>query len=585
MKINFFSESLKNKLIFSHILTAFIVIMLVLVIIYSVAVSMQLKDAVSFDSQIVRQISTSLDNMIITFKRVFDTVSMNRELQGILQMEDSQTQDGYVRYLSDVRLYSIAVEQTIFVNELDGLYLYDNKGLRTYFDRYYTPNKSEKSYQALELKRFNGDGSVTWQVEGDAVLFNREIKNMNSLETIGYLTMTMNKNHIQENINTIRSNQNRFIIITDAFDNIIVRNLEMDNDKLAKILGSITQQSSDESRIQDIEFIGESLVTVYQSRFSGWKIISVIGTGELTKGPVELVKWIYVVGMIGFALAIGISLLSSNRLVKPLKSLVYLMDEIEKENFNVKQEITGNDEIGKLGKSFNSMASRINYLISKVYQEEISLKKAEIKALQAQINPHFLYNTLDCINWLAEFGRIDDIRCVTMALADLMKASANNNRKMVTVACEIDYIKAYLSIYKISLQDRFNYNIDIDEGILSLYMPKLILQPVVENAVIHGLKEKMGCGNLHINGFIKDNQIILQVFDDGVGMREDVKEWLFSEAYIPQDDANGTGSGLRNARDRIRLINGDEYGIRIESIPRVGTMIEINLPVQEKEGE
>jgi two-component system sensor histidine kinase YesM len=591
MKINFLSKSLKNKLIFSHIITVIIVTILIEIIIYAVAVNMQLKDAKSFDSQMVNQISNSLDNMIVSFKRVLNYVSMNRDLQELLKIDYQSGVDEYQLYALNNKLQSIAVEQTIFVNEIDSLYLYDKKALRVYFKRYYKHNEEEKYYPVPDDKYFAQNGSITWRVDGKTVAFNRIIKDLDSQKNIGYLTVTMHKNYIQEKINAIRSNQNRFIIITDEFDNVIVHNYEEGEENLSKILKSIKNfkeyknQQSKESSIQDIESIGKSLVTTYQSDFSRWKIISFIAISELTKGPAVMARWIYYVGISGLIIGVIISLISSNRLVKPVNLLTYLMDEVEKENFDVRIKINSNDELGRLGTSFNNMVEKINNLISKVYQEEIKLKNAEIKALQAQINPHFLYNTLDCINWLAEFGKTNDIRCVTIALANLMKASANNKKKMIAVANELENIKAYLSIYKISLQDKFQYYIDVDEKILELYIPKLILQPLVENAIIHGLKKKIGQGNLHIKGFFENDQIIFQVFDDGVGISPGKRESIFTEANEENKSVQGTGSGLQNVRDRIKLIYGEQYGIHIESSEGIGTMVEINMPVQTREGE
>lgn len=586
MQINFLSKSLKNKLIFSHIIAVIVVTILIEVIIYYISVSMQMKDAKNFDEQMVKQINNSLDSMITSFKRVCNYVSMDRELQELIKTGSTDNTDRYHQYTVENILQSITVDKTIFINELDSLYLYDKHSLRGHFKRYYTQPKETTFSSIPDPSRFSPDGKVTWRVDGNTVSFNRAIRDLDSLEVIGYLIMTMNQNYIENKINAIRSNQNRFIIITDEFDNIIVHNYRQNEEKLYDILKSIQRTADIENRVQNIEFIGKSLITMHQSDYSKWKIISVISVSELTKGPGVMARWIYYIGIFGILIGVAISLFSSNKLVKPLNSLTYMMDEVENENFDVRVKVNSDDELGRLEYSFNKMVDKINNLIYTVYQEEIKYKNAELKALQAQINPHFLYNTLDCINWLAEFGKTNEIRSVTIALASLMKASANNKQKMVTVEGELNYIKAYLSIYKISLQEKFRYYIEMDESILNVCIPKLILQPLVENAILHGLKKKIGQGNLHIKGFREENKIVFQIFDDGVGMENgQVTHVLNSTSTHRKNMMPGTGSGLKNVKDRIQLIYGDGYGLHIESEKGLGTVVEVTMPIQKKGDE
>lgn len=586
MKINFYSKSLKNKLIISHTATVIAVVIFIAAIIYSISVSMQIADVRSFDEQIVEQISGSLRDMIVSFKRINNYVSMNKDLQTFLKADYDAELDQQRKYELDYRLQSIAVEQTLSVNEIHSLYLYDTKDLRVYFKRHYESGENEKFYATADPDRFTSDGSIKVMVKDGAVSFNRTIRDLDTMQTIGYLTVVMDKNYIQQKINALQSNQNRFLIVTDEYGNVIVHNYEK-VDKLQNILSSIKDSDTQGSRLQSIDTIGLSLITTSTSDYSGWKTISVISLGELAKGPTVIAKWIFYIGLLGITIGVSISLFSSTKLVKPIKALTYMAGQVENEDFDVRVEALGQDELGKLGRSFNKMVDKIDSLIKEVYQEELKLKEAEIKALQAQINPHFLYNTLDCINWLAEFGKTDDIRSVTIALANLMKVSANNRKKTIKVRDELEYIKAYLLIYKVSLQDKLNYYLDIEEDILEYYIPKLILQPLVENAIIHGLKKKVGPGNLHIKGFSKGNSLVFQIFDDGVGMsEEEIQRYILAKPGREETEnpgKQGTQSGLRNVMDRVRLIYGKGYGLSIESQRGVGTMMELKIEVKESE--
>lgn len=585
MPMNFYARSLKNKLIVSHTVTVAAVVLFIAAIIYFISVSMQISDARAFDEQIVEQISGSLKDMTVSFKRINNYVSMNRDLQKLLREDYRSGQDSQYRYELNDRLLSITVDETLSVNEIHSLYLYDQESLRAYFKRHYESGENETFYATANPERFTEDGSIKVMVIDGRVSFNRTIRDLDTMEAIGYLTVFMDNNYIQEKINALRSNHNRFLMVTDELGNVIVHNYER-QEKLEEVLDSL-KTSPDGSTLQRVGAVGLSLITAKTSDYSGWRTISVISLGEISKGPIYIAQWIIVIGFLGVAIGISISLISSHRLVKPIKDLTYMAGQVENENFTVRVYNNRRDELGRLGKSFNKMVDKIDCLIKEVYQEELKFKDAEIKALQAQINPHFLYNTLDCINWLAEFGRIDDIRSVTLSLASLMKASANNRKKMIQVQDELDYIQAYLLIYKISLEDKLTYYVDIEEGILDFYIPKLILQPIVENAIVHGLKNKLGPGHLHIKGFRKKNNLVFQIFDDGIGMSKDeIAEYVFgpAPAYLPEVYGVGTRHGLRNVMERIRLIYGEEYGLKVESQPGVGTMMELEMEIRESEG-
>lgn len=580
--MNFLSRSLKNKLILSHTATVAAVVVFIAAIIYFVSVSMQVDDARSYDEQIVEQISGSLKDMIVSFKRINNYVSMNRDLQRLLEDDYTQVPDPQYVHELNGRMQSIAVEQTLSVNEIHSLYLYDNQNLRVYFKRHYESGEQERFYGTLERERYTEDGAIRVSVEDGMVSFNRSIRHLDAMNTIGYLTVILDKNYIQEKINALRSNQNRFLIVTDEAGQMIVHNYE-GTETLNEVLDSI-RSSPDGSRLQRVNTVGLSLITATTSSYSGWRIISVISLGEIAKAPRVIAKWIALTGFLGVIMGIFISLLSSARLVKPIKELTYMAGQVEKENFRVRATTFSRDELGRLGRSFNKMVDKIDCLIKEVYQEELKFKEAEIKALQAQINPHFLYNTLDCINWLAEFGRIEDIRSVTLSLASLMKASANNRKKIIAVRDEMDYIQAYLLIYKISLGEKLSYYLDVEEGIMDFPIPKLILQPLVENAIVHGLKRKLGPGSLHIKGFRRKNNLVFQIFDDGVGMsREELEHYMYGPPDPDEAEApsKGTRHGLRNVTERVKLIYGEGCGLTAESRPGVGTVMELTIEIRE----
>jgi len=270
----------------------------------------------------------------------------------------------------------------------------------------------------------------------------------------------------------------------------------------------------------------------------------------------------------------------STRLVVSMNALTKVMDQVDQDNFDIRAVIHRKDELGRVGRSFNKMMDKINGLISTVYQGQINQKEAEFKALQAQINPHFLYNTLETVRWLAEFGQTEEIEKVTVALSKLMKASISNRKPFYTLQEEMEYIQDYLFIQRVRFQDKINVLIYLDPDILDSQVPRLILQPIVENAIIHGLEQKLGKGQLYIKGSLyKDQGIKIQVMDDGVGMnKESVVELLESGPQTASSSGKGTGSGVYNVHERIRLLYGEPYGVTVDSTPQVGTQVIVYLP-------
>ena len=198
-----------------------------------------------------------------------------------------------------------------------------------------------------------------------------------------------------------------------------------------------------------------------------------------------------------------------------------------------------------------------------------------MKALQAQINPHFLYNTLDSIIWLAANRKNKDVLEMTSALSKLFRIGISKGDQVITIENEIEHITSYLTIQKMRYKDKFDYTIKIDPKILQMKTIKLILQPIIENSIYHGIKNKKGKGNIEIIGEKKRFEVVLHVIDDGVGMTKDKVMQLF----LPKKtDSNPSGIGINNVNDRIKLYYGPKYGIKCISSPNKGTKIMIHLP-------
>jgi len=323
---------------------------------------------------------------------------------------------------------------------------------------------------------------------------------------------------------------------------------------------------------------GSKLYTLSKSEVTGWSVIGVTYLDEMLSSTNEMINIYYVIAIILIIVAMFLSVLLTDKITLPLRRLQDSMKEVEKGDFEV--EIANpdtKDEIGNLISSFQLMIGKIKQLIENNNKEQEEKRKSELNALQAQINPHFLYNTLDSIIWMAEDGNTKDVVLMTSSLAKLFRKSISNKNELVTLAEEIEYTKSYLTIQKMRYKDKLKYSVDVDPAIEKAEIIKLIIQPLVENAIYHGVKCKEGLGTIFIEAGYHHKGILIKVIDDGEGMSEEQLGHIFDEREI---DTRKSGVGVLNVHRRIQLYYGKEYGLSYVSNIGVGTIASIYLPDQ-----
>ena len=225
------------------------------------------------------------------------------------------------------------------------------------------------------------------------------------------------------------------------------------------------------------------------------------------------------------------------------------------------------------------MVHRIQHLMATVREEEVNLRKTELKALQAQINPHFLYNTLDSIAWMCEQGRNTDAVNMVHALARLFRISISKGHELIPIRKELEHAESYLQIQKYRYKNQFSYDFQVDESCLDCLCNKITLQPILENAIAHGLDLMVEPGHIDVEVCRDGQDILFRVRDDGVGMDEEQVRYI-----LHSEPGDRTGIGIKNVNDRLRIYFGEGYGLHIESEPDVGTCVEIRMP-QVREGE
>ncbi len=314
---------------------------------------------------------------------------------------------------------------------------------------------------------------------------------------------------------------------------------------------------------------------------SDWRAVGVSYVDELVNRNVnDMIRLSCLLAVVVLGAALLTSWLLFRFLGRPLRGLASAMESFESDadHFAYKP-VGGTREVQELSDSFEHMVLRIQELMTTVREEEINLRKTELKALQAQINPHFLYNTLDSIAWMCEQGRNADAVRMVHALARLFRISISRGHELIPIAKEIEHAESYLQIQMYRYKNQFTYDFDVDPDCLGYYCNKITLQPIIENSINHGLDLMVDEGRIDVLVRQDGNDIVFSVRDNGVGMSEEQ-----IEAIMQHGPTDRTGIGIKNVNDRLKIYFGKSYGLHITSEPDVGTCVEIRMP-KIKEGD
>ena len=322
---------------------------------------------------------------------------------------------------------------------------------------------------------------------------------------------------------------------------------------------------------------GEKIILRNTSGTTGWSAVGVINPHNLIRDRSAIIRFYVMLAYIAIIVAAIVAVLISTSITNPVKKLEKTMHKVEQGDLTIQADTGLKNEIGHLSRSFNSMIVKLRQLMQSIVRNEEEKRRSEILALQAQINPHFLYNTLDTIIWMSASGKNDQVVEVTSALAHLFQTSLSQSDSLVELDVEIQNIESYLTIQKMRYKDKLSFRIAVPPQVRGLMTPKLILQPIVENAVYHGVKQNANGGSIEIGATLEDGELTLVVQDDGVGMTQEQIDHIFD----PRAD-DSRGIGVRNVHNRIKLVFGEQYGLSYQSAQGAGTRAAIRIPAVER---
>lgn len=355
------------------------------------------------------------------------------------------------------------------------------------------------------------------------------------------------------------------------------------------------EEGEDSSFLQHAEAEEESYVTRYKGKevmvnslrlnSNDWRVVHVIERSSLYKDSDRVIQVIVIIVMAGIVFSIIAAYAMASSVSSPLKKMVKAMKQVHIGNLStrINRDDKRIDEIGSLQYHFNDMVGRIEELVQTVYQEQNNKRIAEVKALEAQINPHFLYNTLDAIKWTALFQKANNAAEMARLLSRLLHISIGRGSDTVLVQEELEHVECYMGIQNLRAAGRIEVRYDIEGDVKQYRTPKVILQPIVENAVLHGFADRTEGGVITIKCRQEGNRLLFEIRDNGQGFEQAVNGSGDPSSDELPKGASFLGVGLSNVSERIKLICGEEYGLRINSKPGEGTVVIITLPVMKGE--
>lgn len=534
-------------------------------------------------SQMTSNASDTIDRYVADLKRYTALPLYNTDVQFYLTQQNTDWEKNtsmamFLSYLNHTKEEIIAV------------YMVDQYG-SVFYDKDPGINELYPEERLMKWKVLSEMGGVAPVVQGrhtirvnsnahrEVFSVLRTINSVSTLDQIGILVFDVDINLFKGIIDPVNAvTQGNTFIVDDNGELIYASEDSGDtSDSQHTNIPLLLQQVNQQQDHFQIEMNGQSYVAVYTvSKQTGWTTMVTIPLSRILSPMQKNRNTLILTTLIIIAFALCVATIISHALTKPLKSLVRLMKRVQHGNLDVWQHSKYNDEIGMLGSHFNRMILRVKDLLQEVAITEKRKQKADMRALQNQINPHFIYNTLESIRMLAESNDDPRVAKLTYLLGLQMRYSIVRGEETVTIRQELEHVQNYYQLLQIRFPDKFRLHMDIPEEFLELPVIKLVFQPIVENAVFHGLDQKVGLGTLSITAWSENEAVVFCVEDDGIGMDEATLQSLNNNLQNVIDGER-FGIGLRNVNERIRLHYGSSFGLLVESELGVGTRVILRI--------
>lgn len=528
-------------------------------------------------SQVLMMSSNSIEEKLEQVEEVSYVIAVDPDIQRIL-LELQGNVEKYDFYRLEQEIEDKLVKYVGSEQYIQSIYLYDSKGREFLAGSSSNPLKDKDKDLALnQADKYEGENY--WMEKNGyngyltSVRLIRSYENLN-FEDIGKLLVRVNLDTIVSDLPKPTGDLAGNIVISDG-DNVFYSEKGMDDLNNYHFVAK-NQQGYGIEKIN-----GErSFVNHFTTDFEDWTYWSIIPFNKMFSKITAVKYSLVLVFVLMFIILISLSFNFLRRITNPILELAGTMQKVQNGNFNIVHSLNPpkiyDDEIGVLYRNFKTMIQRIDELIQENYSKQLLIKETEFKALQSQINPHFLYNTLESINWLAIINKQKQISSMVEALGNLMRNSINFKEDIITVEEELEIVNSYLTIQKYRFDDRLEFQLDIPSNFMKCRIPKLILQPLLENSFKHAVETSVYTSVIKLQAYQEEDKLFIRVEDNGPGIDplilQKVKEGMVKPI--------GTGIGLNNIDNRIKLFTGEQYGLRIENLLGKGTAITVVLPFQ-----
>lgn len=578
--VQFFAGSLRSRLVLYFTLLMMVPLSVAGYLLYTVSDARISDGALKLIMQIVEKESESVNELLSDVQAAARMTTVDETVQKILHQERNSEAErkACAQQLSD-RLKQISN----MYEGLNGIYIWLDDGTIAK-SRYYTVLEELPLDQSTYLSIRNhadarwfarNEGSLITDNLSDAVLsLAVTLPLRDSGQPCGIVIVEVKQSYLQK-LMSANFGEKGTIILVDDQDDIVLQSITADGEVVADAVER-TKQVAVGQRMEKVE-LADRLLLFDRLRSTGWVMTGVVFKDAL-RNDSEAVLWMFLIAaLVAFLLNIVISRYLANYELKPINRIQEYILRVEQGEFGLPLPPERADEIGKLTSSIQEMSEKIGQLVEKLKTEQERMRTAEFKALQAQINPHFLYNSLDSINWLARRGDVQKTTEMVTALTTFFRIGLSKGRDLITVKEELEHIHSYLVIQKIRYENQFEYSFYVDPETENYFVPKLMLQPLVENALYHGIKLCDRKCVLMIQVLSRDDQIEIEVLDNGAGMDEETLESV-REAMEHTGENRTNSYGVVNVNDRIRILAGQQYGLTFTSEKGVGTSAKIILP-------
>lgn len=563
--------------------------------------SSAIRDKIStYSIQVVDQVGKNIYRELARLEYDSVDIAFSDNVQSILKNYGSYGE--WQKYNIEQQLQTLLVKKFSFLHAVSDVLLFtvDKDRIVAYGDNTMykldlMPEYREKLFKAADNKY----GAPVWtgvslkdekhlisitedNGSRNGILLFRTIKDIDNGKHIGYIGIRTNEQFISGIYRDVDIGRGADIFVINS-EGIIISSRSPEIAVAKTYESGSLIKNFDQNRSQGIRTFRfqsrkeDSLAAYSPIENTDWYVVSIIPFSYLNSEPAKIGSYTFALGIVCFIMALLLSYFISKSISNPLNNLILSMNEAEKGNLSSDCKDPARDEIGEVAGHFNKMLHEVKTLLENVKSEEKQKRAAELKALQAQINPHFLSNTLNTVKWLANIRNAENIEKLITSLIDLLHVSVGKGDELITVREEIKYLENYISIQNYKYCDKFKVRFDIQENTLDCKLLKFLLQPLVENSIIHGIEPLEGEGLITVKSCRYNGNLVVTVTDNGVGISDDERKDLFNKEKW-SSKSRFSGIGLTNVEERIKLYFGEQYGIHIESIPYLFTTLELTLP-------